>query len=195
LLKNLYALLYFTGLKLTIISLLFPPPPPPFNPNTQIDRVTSPVQSSHASKRLKTAIPELEIDKGKGVANLSKSSKDSSKSMSSHVHLKDSCSHVISEIQPQDSIQLQVVAQDKLAKGSKECNSEKGRLNLTVNMGFNVIFLKTNFIGRMTKCSTKIHLNKMFLDNMDIILFLDNSHVLFFIVKYLINYMRMGVTR
>jgi hypothetical protein len=43
--------------------------------------------------------------------------------------------------------------------------------------------------------TTKIHLDIMFLDNMDIILFLGNNHVLFFILKYLTIYMRMGVTR
>jgi hypothetical protein len=107
------------------ISLPFPPPPPPFNPNSQVDHVASPVQSSHASKRLKTTIPEPELDKGKGVANPSKSSKDSSESVSSHLHLKDSFSHVISEIHPQGSNQLKVVAQDKSEKGSKEGNSEK----------------------------------------------------------------------
>jgi hypothetical protein len=101
------------------ISFPFPPPPSPFNPNSQADRVALLVQSSHASKRLKTTIPEPELDKGKGVANPSKSSKDSSESMSSHLHLKDSFSHVISEIHPQGSNQLKVVAQEKSEKGSK----------------------------------------------------------------------------
>jgi hypothetical protein len=44
-------------------------------------------------------------DKGKFVASPSYPSNDSSKSMSSHMHLKDDCSHVISEIQPQGSNQ------------------------------------------------------------------------------------------
>ena len=47
------------------ISFPFPPPPLQINPNSQVDRVVLPVQSSHASKRLKTNVP-------------SKSSKDSS---------------------------------------------------------------------------------------------------------------------
>jgi hypothetical protein len=38
------------------ISLPLPPPPPPVNPNAQIFHDVSPVQSSHASKRLKTDI-------------------------------------------------------------------------------------------------------------------------------------------
>ena len=40
-------------------------------------------------------------DKGKGVASASSPSNDSSKSMSSCMHLKEDFSHVISEIQPQ----------------------------------------------------------------------------------------------
>jgi hypothetical protein len=107
------------------ISLKFPPPPPSFNPNSQVDRVASLVNSSHASKRLKTAIPKPELDKGKGVVNPSKSSKDSFESVSSHLHLKDSWSHVISEIHPQGSNKLKVVAHDKSEKGPKEGSNEK----------------------------------------------------------------------
>jgi hypothetical protein len=51
------------------------PPPLPINPNAQYDRVSLPIQSSHASKRLKSAIPEPKLDKGKELANPSKSSK------------------------------------------------------------------------------------------------------------------------
>jgi len=96
-----------------------PPPPPLFNPNAQSDRVPSLVYSYHARKILKTTIPEPKLDKGKWVANPSKYSKDCSESMSSHIHLKDSCSHVISKIHPQGSNQLKVVAQQKSEKGSK----------------------------------------------------------------------------
>ena len=81
------------------------PLPPPVNPNVQIVRVDSPIQSSHASKRLKTDIPQPMQDKGKVVASPSSPSSDSSKSMSSCMHLKDDCSHVISEIHPQGSNQ------------------------------------------------------------------------------------------
>jgi hypothetical protein len=55
---------------------------------------------SHASKRLKTDIPQLVQDKGKTTASPSSPSYDSSKSVSSCMHLKDHCSHVINEIQP-----------------------------------------------------------------------------------------------
>jgi len=87
-----------------------PPPPPPLNPNAQADRIVSHIQSSHASKRLKTTMPESKIDKGKGEANSPKSSENSSKSISSHIHIKDNLSHVISEIHPQGSNQPKVVA-------------------------------------------------------------------------------------
>jgi hypothetical protein len=118
-------------------SLSFPPPPPSLNQNAKIDHVVSPVQSSHASKRLKTAIPEPEMDKGKRVANPSKSSKDSSESVTSHVHHKDSCSHVISEVHPQGSNQLKAIAQDKSVEGSKEAgNSEKRQTASHSKYGF-----------------------------------------------------------
>jgi hypothetical protein len=76
------------------------PPPPPVNPNVQIAPVHSPVQSSQASKRLKIDVPHVQ-DKGKVVASPSSPSNDSSKSMSSRMHLKDDCFHAISEIKPQ----------------------------------------------------------------------------------------------
>jgi hypothetical protein len=66
------------------------------------------------------------------VANLSKSSKDSFESMSSHLHLKDSCFHIISNILPQGPKQLETVAQEKSEMGSKEGNSEK-RQNVSHN--------------------------------------------------------------
>jgi hypothetical protein len=99
------------------------PPPPPVNPNVQISPVHSPVQSSHASKRLKTDVPHVQ-DKGKVVASPSSPSNDSSKSVSSRMHLKDDCSHVISEIQPQGS------NQPKATSGkSKGDSSDKRRIS------------------------------------------------------------------
>jgi hypothetical protein len=120
------------------LSLPLPPPPPPFNPNAQVDRIVSPAQSSHASKRLKTTMLEPEIDKGKEVANSPNSSENSSESVSSHLHLKDNFSHVISEIHPQGSNQLKATeGQNK--KKSKESSSEKRQTPLIENMGFNVV--------------------------------------------------------
>jgi hypothetical protein len=98
------------------------PPPPPVNPNVQISPVHSPVQSSHASKRLKTDVPHVQ-DKGKVVASPSSPSNDSSKSVSSRMHLKDDCSHVISEIQPQGSNQPRATSGK-----SKGDNSDKRKI-------------------------------------------------------------------
>jgi hypothetical protein len=107
------------------VSFPLPHPLPPINPNTQVDHVVSPVQFSHARKRVTDDVLKLEIDKGKGVATPSKSSKDSSESVSSHLHLKDNCSHVISVVHPQGSHQLKDVSHDKSEMGTKEGSSEK----------------------------------------------------------------------
>jgi hypothetical protein len=79
------------------------PLPPPVNSNAQISHVVSSIQSSHANKRLKTYIPQPVQDKGKETASPSSPSTESSKYVSSRLHLKDDFSHVISEIQPQGS--------------------------------------------------------------------------------------------
>jgi hypothetical protein len=81
------------------------PLPPPVNINVYISLVDSPVQSSDASKRLKIDIPQPMQDKGKAVASPYSPSDDSSKYVSSRMHLKDDCSHVINEMQPQGSNQ------------------------------------------------------------------------------------------
>jgi hypothetical protein len=56
------------------------PLPPPVNTNVQIFHVVSPVQSSHASKRLKIDIPQPMQDKRKTFASPSSPSTYSSKS-------------------------------------------------------------------------------------------------------------------
>jgi hypothetical protein len=99
------------------------PFPPPVNANFQIACVVSRVQSSHASKRLKTYIPQPVQDKEKDDTSPSSPSDDSSKSVSSHMHLKDDYSHVINEIQPQRSNQ-----QHATSKKSKGNNSEKRKI-------------------------------------------------------------------
>jgi hypothetical protein len=45
------------------------PLPPPINPNVQIAHVVSPIQSSHASERLKIDIPQPVQDKGKSTTS------------------------------------------------------------------------------------------------------------------------------
>jgi hypothetical protein len=64
--------------------------------------VHSPIQSSHANKRLKIEAHHAP-DKGKATAAPSSPSNDSHKSMSSRMHLRDDCSHVVSEIGPKGS--------------------------------------------------------------------------------------------
>jgi hypothetical protein len=97
--------------------------PPPVNPNVQISRVVSPFQSSRASKRLKTDIPQPVQDKGKAATSPYSPSIDSSKSVSSRLHLKDDFSHVISEIHPQGSNQPRATSEK-----SKGNNSEKTKI-------------------------------------------------------------------
>jgi hypothetical protein len=80
------------------------PAPPPINPIFQAAPVHSPVQSSHARKRLKTEAHHA-LDKGKSTAAPSSPSNGSDKSMSSRMHLRDDCSHVINEIRPKGSVQ------------------------------------------------------------------------------------------
>jgi hypothetical protein len=58
------------------------------------------VKSSHASKRLKIEAHHA-LDGGKSTAAPSSPSNGSDKSMSSRMHLRDDCSHVINEIRPQ----------------------------------------------------------------------------------------------
>ena len=48
-----------------IVSFPLPPPRPPKNKNAQVDHIVSPMQSSHASKRLETNVPKPKQDKGK----------------------------------------------------------------------------------------------------------------------------------
>jgi hypothetical protein len=78
------------------------PAPPPINQIVQASLVHSPVQSSHASKRLKTEAHHA-LDKGKATAAPSSPSNDSDKSMSFRMHLRDDCSHLINEIRPKGS--------------------------------------------------------------------------------------------
>jgi hypothetical protein len=85
------------------ISLPLLPPPPPINPYAQISHVVSPMQSSHASKRLKTNVPQPMLDNEKVMVPPSNPSKESSNYVSSRLHLKYECSHVINVIQPQGS--------------------------------------------------------------------------------------------
>jgi hypothetical protein len=63
-------------------------------------------------------------EKGKVVASPSSPSSDSAKYVSPHMHLRDDCSHVTSEIKPKDS------TQPKANSGkSKGDSSNKGNIS------------------------------------------------------------------
>ena len=94
--------------------------PPLVNTNVKITPVVSPVQSSHASKILKIDVPQPVQDKGKEVSSPSGPSTDSSKSVSSCLHLKDEWSHVISEIQPQRSNQPKAIQENSVGDNNKK---------------------------------------------------------------------------
>jgi hypothetical protein len=69
-------------------NLSLPAPPPLVNPIAQVTPNHSPIQSSHASKRLKIKAHHAH-DKGKDVVSPSSPSSDSAKSVSSRMHLRD----------------------------------------------------------------------------------------------------------
>jgi hypothetical protein len=96
------------------------PLPPPVNTNIQIAPIVSPVQSSHANKRLKTDIPQPMQEKGKASASPSSPSTKYAKFVSSHIHLKYGFSHVISEIQPQGSNQPRATQEKLVGDSSKK---------------------------------------------------------------------------
>jgi hypothetical protein len=81
-----------------------PSPPPLVNPIVQIFLTHSPVHSSHARKILKNEAHHTH-DKGKVVVAPFSPSSDSTKSVSSCMHLRDDFSHVINEIKPKGSTQ------------------------------------------------------------------------------------------
>jgi hypothetical protein len=84
-------------------NLSLPAPPPLVNQIVQVSPTHSPVQSSHAIKRLKIEAHHAP-DKGKFVAAPSSPSSDSAKSVSSCMHLRDDLSHVINDIRPKGSM-------------------------------------------------------------------------------------------
>jgi hypothetical protein len=98
------------------------PPPPHVNTNIEISSMHSPIQSSHVIKRIKIDVPHMQ-DKGKVVSSPPSPSNDSSKLVSSRMHLKDDFSHVISAIQPQGSNQPKATS-----RKSKGDNNDKIRI-------------------------------------------------------------------
>jgi hypothetical protein len=89
------------------------------------------VLSSHYRKRLKTDAHHA-LDKRKAIVGPSSPSNGSDKSMSSWMHLRDDCSHVISDIRPKGSTQPN--ANSVKSRGD---NNNQGRVALqTGKYGF-----------------------------------------------------------
>jgi hypothetical protein len=84
--------------------------------------------SPHTSKRLKNDIPQPVQDKGKAMVSPCSPSTESSNSVSSCLHLKYDCSHVINEIQPQGSNQPRATQEKSVGD-----NSEKRKYALQSN--------------------------------------------------------------
>jgi hypothetical protein len=87
--------------------------------------------------------------------------------VSSHLHLKDNCSHVISEIHPQGSNQLRLLHKKKTTKGSKEATVKRGKPPLIENMVLMLLMLfsfEDNFYWYDDKMfwTTNTHLDRMF---------------------------------
>jgi hypothetical protein len=80
------------------------------------------VQSSHARKRLKAEAHHA-LDKGKATASPSSPSNDSDKSVSSQMHLRDDCSHMINESKPKGSAQPK-----ENSRKSRGDNNNQGRV-------------------------------------------------------------------
>jgi hypothetical protein len=104
--------------------------PPPLNLVVQAAPNHSPVQSSHTNKILNTEAHHA-CDKGKVIAPPSLPSNDSDKSVASQMHLRDDCSHVISEIKPKDSAQPK--ANSRKSRGD---SSNQGLYRRLENMAF-----------------------------------------------------------
>jgi hypothetical protein len=111
------------------------PPPLSVNNIVQASPNNSLVQSYHASKILKTEAHHA-LEKGKTTTSPSSPSNDSDKSVSSQMHLRDDCSHVINDIKPKDSAQ----PKENLER-SKGDNINKGKIaSQSGKYGFKILF-------------------------------------------------------
>jgi hypothetical protein len=98
------------------------PSPLPINQISQDAPFHSLVQSSHSRKRLKIEASHAP-DKGKGTTAPSSLSNGSDKFVSSGMHLRDDCSHVINEIRPKGSAQPK-----ENSEKSKGDNNNQGKI-------------------------------------------------------------------
>jgi hypothetical protein len=112
-------------------------PLPPLNQHAQyISHIASPFQSSHTSKRFKTTIPELKSSKDKKVVTHSKSSNDSSHSVTSHARQTDEHSRAFSEVHPQASNQPHFEKANSTNKAENATSSEKKQTTSHSKYGF-----------------------------------------------------------
>jgi hypothetical protein len=79
-------------------------------------------EMSSSNKRLKTEAHHAPV-KGKATSAPSSPSNDYDKSVSFHMHWRDDCSHLISEMIPKGSTQLK-----ENSKGLKGDNNNKGKI-------------------------------------------------------------------
>jgi hypothetical protein len=107
---------------------------PPINQIVQAAPIHSPFQCSHARKRLKIEAHHAP-DKGKATAAPSSPSNGFDKSMSSRMHLRDNCSHVINKIRPKG------LNQRKIQRDQMVTTETREGLHLRVeNMVFEFLF-------------------------------------------------------
>jgi hypothetical protein len=106
------------------------PAPLPINPIVQATP-HSLMHPYHARKRLKTEAHHA-LDKGKDTVVPSSPSNGFDKSMSSWMHLRDNCSHVISEIRPKGSTQ----PKENSGKSKGENNNQGNIASQSEKYGF-----------------------------------------------------------
>ena len=119
-------------------------------------------------------MPEPEIDKGKKVVNSPSSFENSFEYVSSHLYIRDNFSHVIIKIHLQGSNQPKAATER-----SKEGSSEKRKTTSHGKYGFWCCYWFGNILFFL---DIKHIFRNNVLDIMDIILFLVNNHVLFFLI-------------
>jgi hypothetical protein len=125
--------------------------PPPIKPIVQATPDHSLVQSSHSSKRLRIEAFHA-VDKEKSTIGPSSPSNGSDKSVSSQMHLRDDCSHMINEIRLKGSVH----PKENLGKSIGDNNNE-GRVasklgNMVFKFYFNPFLMTIDFKKFWTRC-------------------------------------------
>jgi hypothetical protein len=118
------------------VSLPFPPPPPLNQHAPQIDHVTSPIQSSHARKRLKTTIHEPMSSKGKKKSLIPNHLITPLSQFTSHAQQINEPSPSLSEVQPHASNQPLTDKAHSTNKARRSTSSEKRQIASHSKYGF-----------------------------------------------------------